>query len=81
MPRAASLQGRLSVRRFVVNIKMLTFYFSPTIEQLLFSLGSWVAVQRKEYKLFLKGKQTKMTRERIQRLESVGFEWVAKRGE
>ena len=45
-----------------------------------FRLGSWVAVQRKEYKALVEGRPTKMTHERIQKLESVGFEWVARRG-
>lgn len=45
-----------------------------------FRLGSWVAVQRKEYKALCDGKKSKMTDEKIRRLESVGFEWVATRG-
>ncbi|KAL7438389.1 hypothetical protein ACHAXH_007609, partial [Discostella pseudostelligera] len=45
-----------------------------------FRLGSWVAVQRKEYKLLMEGRPSRITQERIQRLESVGFEWVARRG-
>ena len=32
-----------------------------------------MAVQRKEYKLLMEGKSSKMTQEKIQRLESVGF--------
>jgi hypothetical protein len=45
------------------------------------SLGSWVAVQRKEYKLRMEGKPSRLTQERIHRLESVGFEWVVRRGQ
>ncbi len=48
---------------------------------LFFSLGSWVAVQRKEYKALQQGKPSKMTEERIIQLESIGFEWVARRGQ
>lgn len=44
-----------------------------------FRLGSWVAVQRKEYKMAVQGKPSRLTHERIQRLESVGFEFVARR--
>mmetsp|Transcript_32502 Transcript_32502/g.55370 ORF Transcript_32502/g.55370 Transcript_32502/m.55370 type:complete len:471 (-) Transcript_32502:138-1550(-) len=46
-----------------------------------FRLGSWVAVQRKEYKLLVEGKPSRMTHERINKLESIGFEWVARRGD
>ena len=46
-----------------------------------FRLGSWVSVQRKEHKLLMEGKPSKLTQERIDRLESVGFEWVARRGQ
>jgi len=46
-----------------------------------FRLGSWVAVQRKEYKMLMDEKPSKMTPEKVQRLESVGFQWTAKRGE
>jgi hypothetical protein len=38
-------------------------------------LGQWVALQRKQYKLHLKGKASHMTLSRIQELESLGFEW------
>jgi len=46
-----------------------------------FRLGSWVAVQRKEYKLLIEGKPSRMTHDKITRLESIGFEWVARRGD
>jgi hypothetical protein len=38
-------------------------------------LGSWVAVQRREYKLLMEGKPSRLTRERVRRLEGIGFEW------
>jgi len=38
-------------------------------------LGSWVKVQRANYRLHHEGKSSSMTEERIQDLESVGFEW------
>jgi len=40
-------------------------------------LGRWVTTQRQSYKKYLKGdSSSKMTEERIQLLEKVGFEWV-----
>lgn len=44
-------------------------------------LGSWVAVQRKNYKLWCQDKRSTMTEEKIQRLESLGFEWAPRRGD
>lgn len=41
-----------------------------------YRLGSWVAVQRKDYKLFIAGKPSRMTHERAERLNGIGFEWV-----
>ena len=38
-------------------------------------LGKWVSNQRTQYKLSQEGKSCGMTEERIQELESVGFEW------
>jgi hypothetical protein len=38
-------------------------------------LGSWVANQRKQYRLHLNGKISSTTLPRIQALESLGFEW------
>jgi hypothetical protein len=43
-------------------------------------LGSWVAMQRKEYKLLMEGKPSRLTHERIRRLENIGFEWVEGQG-
>ena len=44
-------------------------------------LGSWVAVQRREYKLLMEGKPSRLTKERIRRLEGIGFEWVEEQGQ
>ena len=44
------------------------------------SLGSWVAVQRKEYKVLMEEKPSRMTHEKVERLEAVGFEWAVRRG-
>ena len=38
-------------------------------------LGQWVSTQRTNYKMYQEGKPSHMTAERIQELESVGFEW------
>ena len=38
----------------------------------------WVAYQRQEYRKFKEGKPTQITEERIERLESIGFEWRSK---
>ena len=40
-------------------------------------LGSWVHNQRSQYVLFKEGKHNRMTSERIQMLEGVGFVWDA----
>lgn len=43
------------------------------------SLGMWVDTQRRNYRNYLKGDASaKMTAERIQLLEKVGFEWLIK---
>ena len=39
------------------------------------SLGVWVKCQRRQRKLFLNGEYSTMTEERIQLLDSLGFEW------
>ncbi|GFH61995.1 hypothetical protein CTEN210_18471 [Chaetoceros tenuissimus] len=39
------------------------------------SLGNWVHQQRTEYKLMLEGAKSQMTEERVEKLESLGFEW------
>ena len=39
-------------------------------------LGTWVSTQRKQYKKFQRDPSTSaMTQERIERLQSIGFEW------
>ena len=41
-------------------------------------LGNWVSYQRKQYKKFQQDPSTShMTQERIERLESIAFEWGA----
>jgi len=40
-------------------------------------LGLWVNKQRREYKKFLANKKAGITKERIQTLELIGFDWVA----
>ena len=44
--------------------------YSPSPE-----LWQWVATQRNTYRLYQEGKSSRMTTERIQELESIGFEW------
>ena len=39
------------------------------------TLGTWVATQRINYKLYQEGNPSRMTAECIQVLESVGFKW------
>jgi hypothetical protein len=54
------IQGHCNVpQRYSENIKLAT----------------WVATQRKQYRLHSKGKKSQMTLPRIQALESMGFEW------
>lgn len=38
-------------------------------------LATWVKCQRRQYKLFIENKPSNMTQERINKLESLGFEW------
>jgi hypothetical protein len=40
-------------------------------------LASWVAEQRKQFQLFIKGKPSSITHERIRCLERIGFAWNA----
>ena len=42
-------------------------------------LGKWVQRQRTQYKYMLKGVPSQMTKERIELLESIGFNWSLKR--
>ena len=39
-----------------------------------------MAVQRKEYKVLMEEKPSRMTHEKVERLEAVGFEWAVRRG-
>lgn len=41
-------------------------------------LQSWICMQRHEYVLFMEGKSSAMTKERISLLEGVGFVWQSK---
>ena len=38
-------------------------------------LATWVKCQRRNYKFFIAGKPSNITRERIHHLETIGFEW------
>jgi len=38
-------------------------------------LSTWVKCQRRQYKLFMQGRKSHMTQERIARLSSIGFVW------
>ena len=38
-------------------------------------LANWVKAQRRHYNLFVQGKSSPMTRERIERLNSINFVW------
>jgi hypothetical protein len=38
-------------------------------------LGVWVNTQRSKYRLYQEGKSSPVTAERIQELESIGFDW------
>jgi hypothetical protein len=38
-------------------------------------LSIWVKCQRRQFKLFLEGRKSNMTRERIAKLSSIGFVW------
>jgi hypothetical protein len=39
------------------------------------SLASWVKYQRRQYKLFLEGKPSNITPDRVDRLQKVEFQW------
>ena len=43
-------------------------------------LGKWVQTQRQQYKLWKEGKKSSLNEERIEKLESAGFEWVVASG-
>mmetsp|Transcript_13663 Transcript_13663/g.20798 ORF Transcript_13663/g.20798 Transcript_13663/m.20798 type:complete len:357 (+) Transcript_13663:50-1120(+) len=42
-------------------------------------LGSWVKCQRRQYKLYLDGKQSNITSKRIEMLEKCGFKWEVRK--
>mmetsp|Transcript_18601 Transcript_18601/g.28902 ORF Transcript_18601/g.28902 Transcript_18601/m.28902 type:complete len:219 (+) Transcript_18601:171-827(+) len=42
-------------------------------------LGRWVDTQRQRYRLLQEGKQSSTTDDRIQKLESIGFQWSLRR--
>lgn len=50
----------------------------PTHYDINTQLGTWVANQRKHYRLSKQGKRSMMTPERISLLESIGFKWVVR---
>ena len=43
----------------------------------LLALGRWVSTQRLQYRLYLQGQPSSMTRERIRMLEELSFVWDA----
>ena len=43
-------------------------------------LGRWVSTQRSQYRLYQEGKKSSMTKERMQALESINFEWRVRKG-
>lgn len=42
------------------------------------ALGSWVSIQRHQYKLMISQKPSSMTNERVNLLDSIGFQWSAR---
>merc|ERR1712125_110275 len=42
-------------------------------------LSSWVKCQRRQYKMFKENLACNMTKERISKLEGIGFEWELRR--
>lgn len=42
-------------------------------------LATWIKCQRRQYKLYIDGKPSNMTPQRISHLESLGFEWELRR--
>ena len=42
-------------------------------------LANWVSTQRQEYRFFLQGTKTRLSREKIQALDAIGFVWDAHR--
>uniref|UniRef100_A0A7S2YR94 Helicase-associated domain-containing protein n=1 Tax=Entomoneis paludosa TaxID=265537 RepID=A0A7S2YR94_9STRA len=52
----------------------------PKVYQANRALGNWVQHQRKHYKAFHSNRPTKITEERIQLLERMGFQWQVREG-
>jgi hypothetical protein len=44
------------------------------------TLGKWVAKQREQYKLLMRGEHSFLTADRLERLEQIGFVWQVKGG-
>lgn len=44
------------------------------------SLSNWVSAQRQDYKLYNKGRPSRLTQDKIDRLDHLGFVWEAQRG-
>ena len=44
-------------------------------------LGTWVKHQRRNYRFLNKGKYSSMTNKRVQKLESIGFQWSSRRSD
>eukprot|EP00547_Thalassionema_nitzschioides_P003991 CAMPEP_0194204362 /NCGR_PEP_ID=MMETSP0156-20130528/3909_1 /TAXON_ID=33649 /ORGANISM="Thalassionema nitzschioides, Strain L26-B" /LENGTH=379 /DNA_ID=CAMNT_0038930357 /DNA_START=146 /DNA_END=1285 /DNA_ORIENTATION=+ len=47
----------------------------PTKYEKMPALGRWVSTQRAQYKVFLEGKESPMTEERVKKLSALGFTW------
>mmetsp|Transcript_9016 Transcript_9016/g.19509 ORF Transcript_9016/g.19509 Transcript_9016/m.19509 type:complete len:168 (+) Transcript_9016:2186-2689(+) len=43
-------------------------------------LAQWVTKQREQYKLLFEGKPSKLTQERLEKLENAGFLWKCEKG-
>ena len=60
-----------------VNIPQSYVHVDPINPNVTNKLGRWVMKQRHEHSLKLRGMKTQLTDERQERLESIGFQWVA----
>jgi len=47
----------------------------PTKYEKMPALGRWVSTQRAQYKIYLEGKESPMTQERVDKLSALGFTW------
>ena len=50
----------------------------PQRYQVNLPLGTWVHTQRRQYKLMNEGKKSSMTKDKVDALHSIGFNWDAK---